>query len=129
MKNSFERQKRFMSTSYVKNMGTIFWQFNTNWQAPGWATIDYSGNWKVSHNMIKQSYEPLQVNAFFASNSSILSIHAISELNQTYSAEIHLETYTFNQTDSVPNYEAVFAFILEPRSGQLVSNVSSDSIF
>jgi len=42
-----------MSTPNVQNMGSIVWQINTNWQAPSWATMDYSGNWKVSMNMLQ----------------------------------------------------------------------------
>lgn len=78
MKVGFERQKRFMSTKNVKSMGTIFWQFNTNWQGPGWATLDYSGNWKVSHNMIKDAFSPIQVNGFFTKEKT-LSVHMVNE--------------------------------------------------
>lgn len=34
------------------NTGSVYWQFNNDWPAPSWSTLDYSGNWKVSHNMI-----------------------------------------------------------------------------
>lgn len=78
MKVEFERERRFMSTPNIKNMGSIYWQFNTNWQAPGWATLDYSGNWKMSHNMIKDVFKPVQVNGFFTHNYD-LSLHVMNE--------------------------------------------------
>jgi beta-mannosidase len=48
MQTVFEKQRRGRSVTNVKNMGSIYWQFNTDWQAPSWSGIDYSGNWKVS---------------------------------------------------------------------------------
>ena len=48
MSTSFEKQRRARSAPNIKNMGSIYWQFNTDWQAPSWSTMDYSGNWKAS---------------------------------------------------------------------------------
>mmetsp|Transcript_16175 Transcript_16175/g.27372 ORF Transcript_16175/g.27372 Transcript_16175/m.27372 type:complete len:197 (-) Transcript_16175:720-1310(-) len=48
MQTVFEKQRRGKSVSNIKNMGSIYWQFNTDWQAPSWSALDYSGNWKVS---------------------------------------------------------------------------------
>ena len=47
-----EKQRRSRSNSTVMNMGVIFWQFNNDWQSPSWSTLDFTGNWKMSHNMI-----------------------------------------------------------------------------
>ena len=46
-------------------MGTLYWQFNTDWESPSWSTIDYSGNWKVSHNMVKDIYKDVILSAYF----------------------------------------------------------------
>lgn len=112
MRTAFERQKRFMSTPNIKNMGTIYWQFNTNWQGPGWATLDYSGNWKVSHNMIKNIFDPLQVNGFFTKDNT-LSLHVISEETYSVPVTVKVQTFEFNQIDSKPKAEQKFTFILK----------------
>jgi hypothetical protein len=103
MKVEFERERRFMSTPNIKNMGSIFWQFNANWQAPGWATLDYSGNWKVSHNMIKDTFNPIQVNGFFSKfyihgNQPYytLSVHVMNEDLQPKQGEVKVQTFLFN---------------------------------
>jgi len=38
---------------------------NVNWQAPSWATLDYSGNWKVSHNMVKNIFAEVLITGYF----------------------------------------------------------------
>lgn len=101
MKVEFERQKRFMSAPNIKNMGTIYWQFNTNWQGPGWATLDYSGNWKMSHNMIKDIFSPLQVNGFFTDDNK-LSVHVINEDMKPKQGTVRVQTFLFNQSHDSP---------------------------
>jgi len=64
-----EKQRRSRSNSTVNNMGVIYWQFNTDWQSPSWSTLDYSGNWKVSHNMIKSTFAPLLVTSYFTNGT------------------------------------------------------------
>ena len=63
-------------------MGVLYWQFNTDYQGPSWSTLDSSGNWKPSHNMVKQLYSPLIVSAFF-SNPSNLHVQLVSDQQQS----------------------------------------------
>lgn len=95
MKVEFERERRFMSTPNIKNMGAIYWQFNANWQAPGWATLDYSGNWKMSHNMIKDVLSPVQVNGFFTKDEA-LSVHVINEDLQPKKGLVKVQIFWFD---------------------------------
>jgi beta-mannosidase len=45
------------------NMGSLYWQLNDVWQAPSWASLEYTGQWKMLHYMIKRAYAPLLVYA------------------------------------------------------------------
>jgi beta-mannosidase len=40
-------------------MGLMYWQINDIWQAPTWATIDYSLRWKMSHYYVRHMYAPV----------------------------------------------------------------------
>lgn len=82
LKTSFEKGRRHMSTPSVRNMGSIVWQINTNWQAPSWATMDYSGNWKVSMNMLQQTFSDLLVSAYFDEATGSFYATIVSELTQ-----------------------------------------------
>lgn len=64
LQTTFEKQRRTRSVANIKNMGGIYWQFNTDWQAPSWATMDWSGNWKTSQNMVKSMFADVHVTSF-----------------------------------------------------------------
>ena len=93
-----EKQRRSRSNSTVNNMGVIFWQFNTDWQAPSWSTTDYSGNWKVSHNMIKSTFAELLVTSYFTNGT--FNVWAVNDRLTTFvDAQVCVRLYQFNQTD------------------------------
>ena len=41
--------------------GTLYWQLNDVWAAPTWSTIDYSGDWKAAHYLVRDRYQPIIV--------------------------------------------------------------------
>ena len=41
--------------------GSLYWQLNDSWQTVSWSTIDYFGNEKLSHKLIKEAYAPIIV--------------------------------------------------------------------
>ncbi|KAK7109878.1 hypothetical protein V1264_013839 [Littorina saxatilis] len=45
-------------------MGALYWQLNDIWQAPTWASIDFSGRWKMLHNYALQFFSPLLVSPY-----------------------------------------------------------------
>lgn len=54
---------KFGSEAYrrIRNRcaGSLYWQIGDCWQAPTWASIDYSGRWKALQYRAKQFYAPL----------------------------------------------------------------------
>lgn len=41
--------------------GSLYWQLNDPWQSVSWSTVDYYGNEKLSHRMVKEAYAPVIV--------------------------------------------------------------------
>lgn len=37
--------------------GTLYWQLNDVWAGPTWSTIDFAGNWKAAHYMVRDRYK------------------------------------------------------------------------
>lgn len=70
----FENQRRRRAqfdhkTHAIKrpgSMGSVYWQFNNNWPTVSWATVDHSGNWKVSHNMVEQMFRDIMITCFWS---------------------------------------------------------------
>ncbi len=45
-------------------MGALYWQLNDNWPVASWASIDYSGTWKVLHYEAARFFKPLLLTAW-----------------------------------------------------------------
>ena len=41
--------------------GALYWQLNDCWPVTSWATLEYGGRWKLSHNMAKDFFAPVLV--------------------------------------------------------------------
>ena len=42
-------------------MGAIYWQLNDCWPVASWASIDYTGRWKVLHYAAKRFFAPVML--------------------------------------------------------------------
>ncbi len=67
-----------------KCMGSLFWQINDCWPAISWSTIDYYGNWKLSHYKVKESFKPVIVNCIQENDS--IRVYLMSDFNDTISS-------------------------------------------
>ncbi|KAK7092217.1 beta-mannosidase-like [Littorina saxatilis] len=56
-------------------MGAMYWMLNDIWQAPTYASIDYSGRWKMLHYYARKFFNPLLVSPYL--NGSILEVHVV----------------------------------------------------
>jgi len=42
-------------------MGALYWQLNDNWPVASWASIEYSGGWKLLHYNAERFFNPLHI--------------------------------------------------------------------
>ncbi|XP_064649929.1 beta-mannosidase-like [Lineus longissimus] len=52
----YRRMQGVMNGLGGYTMGSLIWQLNDNWQGPSWATLEYTGKWKMLHYYIKDFY-------------------------------------------------------------------------
>ncbi|MBY9005926.1 MAG: glycoside hydrolase family 2 protein [Candidatus Lokiarchaeota archaeon] len=52
-------------------MGIIYWQLNDNWPVSSWSSIEYTGNWKLLHYLIKRCYRPIHILAYSKDNKNV----------------------------------------------------------
>ena len=41
--------------------GTLYWQFNDVYPGPTWSSIDFEGNYKAAHYIVKNSFKDVLV--------------------------------------------------------------------
>ncbi|POR35420.1 Beta-mannosidase A [Tolypocladium paradoxum] len=63
-----------------RQLGSLYWQLEDIWQDPTWAGIEYSGRWKVLHNVAKDIYQPVILTPLYNKTSGMLSLYAVSDL-------------------------------------------------
>ncbi|KAB5545732.1 glycoside hydrolase family 2 protein [Coniochaeta sp. 2T2.1] len=63
-----------------RQLGSLYWQLEDQWQAPTWAGIEYEGRWKVLHPTMKDIYQSVIVAPVWNVSSGMLDVYAISDL-------------------------------------------------
>lgn len=88
-----------------RNLGSLYWQLEDQWQAPTWAGIEYDGRWKVMHYAAKDIYQPVIVAPFFNSKDGVLDVWVISDLWSPIYASVNLTwvDWTGQQIDMSPS--------------------------
>lgn len=66
-----------------RQLGSLYWQLEDQWQAPTWAGIEYDGRWKVLHYAAKDKYSNVIISPFFNFGEGLLEIYVTSDLWQT----------------------------------------------
>ena len=95
-----------------RNLGSLYWQLEDQWQAPTWAGIEYDGRWKVLHYVAKNAYRPVIVAPFFDLDTLELEVWVISDLWDQISATVRLEWVDWKGQRvnvSAPTFEEVEA--------------------
>ncbi|KAJ8307151.1 hypothetical protein KUTeg_015235 [Tegillarca granosa] len=68
MKTETEHYRRWQniieSSGRGNTMGAMYWQLNDIWQAPTWASIEYSGKWKMLHYYAKHFFAPVLISPY-----------------------------------------------------------------
>ena len=76
-----------------RQLGSLYWQLEDQWQAPTWAGIEYDGRWKVLHYVAKDIYSPVIIAAYRNVTNDDLEIWVISDLWDEVAAEVTLSWY------------------------------------
>src|SRR4051812_1296506 len=56
IKTETEYYRSLRSESGAYTMGALYWQLNDIWQAPTWASVEYTGRWKLLHYYARNFY-------------------------------------------------------------------------
>ncbi|KAF2018760.1 glycoside hydrolase family 2 protein [Aaosphaeria arxii CBS 175.79] len=81
-----------------RNLGSLYWQLEDQWQAPTWAGIEYDGRWKALHYVAKEAYQPVIIAPFYWPDDKELEVWVISDLWSTISASVALNWYDWSGT-------------------------------
>ncbi|ORY15621.1 glycoside hydrolase superfamily [Clohesyomyces aquaticus] len=63
-----------------RQLGSLYWQLEDQWQAPTWAGIEYDGRWKVLHYVAKDIYQPVIISPFLNVSTRDFEVWVISDL-------------------------------------------------
>jgi beta-mannosidase len=63
-----------------RQLGSLYWQLEDQWQAPTWAGIEYDGRWKVLHYVAKDRYRNIIISPFYEAETGSLDVYVTSDL-------------------------------------------------
>jgi beta-mannosidase len=76
-----------------RQLGSLYWQLEDQWQAPTWAGIEYDGRWKVLHYIAKDRYRNVIISPFFDTDAGSLDVYVTSDLWQPASGHASFTWY------------------------------------
>jgi beta-mannosidase len=76
-----------------RQLGSLYWQLEDQWQAPTWAGIEYDGRWKVLHYVAKDVYQPYIISPFLNVTDRSFEAWVISDLWTMVDSGVNLTWY------------------------------------
>ncbi|KAH9490411.1 hypothetical protein Btru_035125 [Bulinus truncatus] len=73
-------QSKLLPDGRGLTMGALYWQLNDIWQAPTWASIDYSGTWKMLHYYAKSFFGSTLISPYYLDDNTIDVYIVIDEI-------------------------------------------------
>lgn len=74
--------------------GSLFWQYNDCWQAPSWASVDFTGKWKALQYAARHFFEPVCVSV--QETKKDYKIYAINDLREQKNVKIIVKLSTLD---------------------------------
>ena len=85
-------------------MGALYWQLNDIWQGASWSSLEYGGQWKLSHYFALSFFRPTIVSPVIEGEE--VKVWVVCDQPQS---DLRLELRTHLFTDLTPTYTGVLA--------------------
>jgi len=114
-------------------MGTLYWQLNDCWPVTSWSSIDYYGNKKALHYIVKKAYSKYHITASVKNNALVVTAVSDDTADTKIKFKIQLIDFTGNHiwSDSgniTLSARAAYPFYTLPME-DLTSNISEKRVF
>lgn len=115
VKTESEHYRRFMGRfddqGQGNTMGALFWQLNDVWVAPSWASIDYTGRWKMLHNFIPTFFSQELVTGHYNKDKKLEIYHMLNKPNVDREKWINLTVYSWDSFEPLNRTQFTGQFV------------------
>ena len=137
-----EHYRRLLSEDGAYTRGTLYWQLvrmmvdyrrahtqthkhtrrrahmqthqNDIWQTQSWASVEYSGQWKILHHYIKRAYEPVLLSSYQVNGSAVVYV-VVDIINYDISYGLTVEAVSWKSvSDIVISHTHLVTNVLQP---------------
>ncbi|WP_296606017.1 glycoside hydrolase family 2 protein [Roseibium sp.] len=86
----------FWRSNNPRCMGTLYWQLNDTWPVASWSSLEYGGNWKVTHYLAKRFFAPVLVTAQPDASTGEVVLFAVNDTPDTVSLKLDIRALRFD---------------------------------
>jgi len=79
------------------NMGALYWQLNDIWQGCSWASLEFTGRWKMFAYYIRRSLAPILPSPYVDADGNVI-IELISDMREDFAGDMRVRVL---KTDSL----------------------------
>ena len=89
LRTESEHYRRLKSQD-ARTMGALYWQLNSIWQAPTWATIEYGNTWKLAHYYTTHFFNTTIISSYVNKNG-IYEVYVTSDSMENQNGEYNIK--------------------------------------
>ena len=105
-------------------MGTLYWQLNDTWPVASWASLDYGGNWKAMHYMVRRFFQPVAVAAIPSDDGTTITFSMVNDTAAPVTVE--LQTFLVSLSGEKQPLTAAAGTCSPDRAATLLSITAAD---
>ena len=94
-------------------MGTLYWQLNDIWQGASWSSLEYGGQWKLSHYYTEQFFRPTIISPII--NGDNLEVWLVCDDKSSDLMTVNLKIFHF--TSFTPSFQSQLTTALCAEAG------------
>ncbi|KAL5010698.1 hypothetical protein ScPMuIL_013003 [Solemya velum] len=101
-------QNRLDSTGRGHTMGALYWQLDDIWQAPTWASIEYTGKWKMLHYYARHFFAPMLISPIM--DGEFLDVYVVVDQvpPQPITNNLTISLHRWDQMGALQNWVVEF---------------------
>ena len=80
-------------------MGALYWQLNDIWQGASWSSLEYGGQWKLSHYFAQSFFRPVIISPII--DGDWVQVWLVCDTEQNTEMKLTMDVYHYDMSNTL----------------------------